>query len=193
MTQALKPLPLVIVSGPSGTGKSTVIGRLLDRDDLPLRLSVSATTRAPRPGERDGVAYHFWTRERFQKELTEGAFLEWAEVYDNYYGTLKREVFPYREQGRLVLLEIDVQGARQVRRQCADVVAIFLRTSSLAAYEERLRKRGTETEAAIQRRLTAARCELAHADEYDYQVINDDLETTVARMGAILEGLLLRE
>ena len=158
-----------------------------------MHLSVSATTRAPRPGEQDGVAYHYWTHERFQEEIAAGAFLEWAEVHGQYYGTLKREVFPYQGQGRLVLLDIDVQGARQVRWQCADVVAIFLRTSSLATYEERLRKRGTETEAAIERRLTAARGELAHADEYDYQVVNDDLETAVAQMGAILASLLVRE
>jgi guanylate kinase len=184
------PLPLVIVSGPSGSGKSTVISRLLAESGLPLRLSVSATTRVPRPGERDGVHYHFWTRQQFEEERSRGGFLEWAEVHGNYYGTLRREVEPYRHQGRLVILDIDVQGARQVRQNCAGVVSIFLKTSSLEKYEERLRKRGTETEASIQRRLITAQSELAHAAEYDFQVTNDDLEVAVGEMKAILQGLL---
>jgi guanylate kinase len=179
--------PLFIVSGPSGSGKSTVIGRLLAEPKLPLRLSVSATTRQPRPGERDAVHYHFWTRDRFEEELRQGAFLESAEVHGHYYGTLRREVFPYRERGIGVLLDIDVQGARQVRGQCSDVVSVFLRTSSMQAYEERLRARGTEDEADIERRLAAARTELAHAAEYDYVVINDNLDEAVARLGAILQ------
>src|SRR5262249_52395056 len=186
------PMPLVIVSGPSGSGKSTVIGRLLAAGDLPVRLSVSATTRAPRPGERDGVHYHFWTREQFEAERDRGAFLEWAEVHGNYYGTLRREVEPYRQQGMLVLLDIDVQGAAQVRRQYTDVATVFVRTSSLEAYEQRLQKRGTEDEASIRRRLAAARSELAHAGEYEYQVINDDLETAVAQLKGILQRIVER-
>src|SRR5436309_11636858 len=108
--------PLIIVSGPSGTGKSTIVKRLLADPELPLRLSVSATTRRPRPGEKDGVQYHFWSRERFLQEKEAGAFLESAEVHGQYYGTLKREVEPYREQGKGVILDIDVQGAAQIRR-----------------------------------------------------------------------------
>lgn len=180
--------PLIIVSGPSGSGKSTVIGRLLAESGLPLRLAVSATTRTPRPGETDGVHYHFWTRARFEEELRQGAFLEAAEVHGNYYGTLRREVEPFRAQGIMVVLDIDVQGSRQILQQCTGVVTIFLQTSSLATYEERLRKRGTEDEAAIQRRLTGARRELAHAGDYDYQVINDNLEEAVAQLGTILRG-----
>ncbi len=178
--------PLIIVSGPSGSGKTTVISRLLRESPLPLRLSVSATTRPRRRGEIDGVHYHFWTREHFEQGLRQGAFLEHAEVHGNYYGTLRAEVEPYRAQGVMVLLDIDVQGARQVRAQCTGVVSVFLQTSSLAAYEERLRRRGTEDEAALQRRLAAARRELAHAGEYDYVVTNDNLEEAVARLGAIL-------
>lgn len=181
--------PLVILSGPSGSGKSTVLARVLAEADLPLRLSVSATTRPPRPGERDGVHYHFWTRARFEEEVRAGAFLEWAEVHGERYGTLRREVAPFREQGIAVILDIDVKGAEQVRRQCPDAVAIFLRTSSLDTLEERLRHRGTETEAAMQRRLATARVELARASEYHDQVINDDLETAVARLKAILQPL----
>src|SRR5262249_30479182 len=123
--------PLFIVSGPSGSGKSTVIGRLLAAGDLSLRLSVSATTRAPRRGEVDGVHYHFWTRDHFEQKTRQEAFLEWAEVHGNYYGTLRREVEPYRQKGIAVLLDIDVQGTRHVRRQYPEVVTIFLRTSSL--------------------------------------------------------------
>ena len=179
--------PLVIVSGPSGSGKSTVIARLLALGDLPLRHSVSATTRPPRPGERDGVAYHFLTREQFDAEVAAGAFLEWAEVHGQRYGTLRREVEPYRQQGLGVILDIDVQGAAAVRRQCPDSVLVFLRTSSLEAYEQRLRKRGTEAEAAIQERLAAARRELACAGDYGYQVINDDLDTAVRELHDLVQ------
>jgi len=179
--------PLLILSGPSGTGKSTLIARLLKKGDLPLRLSVSATTRPPRAGEKDGVEYYFWPRAQFLKEVQAGAFLESAQVHDNYYGTLKREVEPYREQGIGVILDIDVQGAAQVRRQCPDQVSVFVSAPSFAAYEERLRKRGTESEAAIQRRLAAAREELARAGEFDHLVVNDDLDAAVGRLHAILE------
>jgi guanylate kinase len=182
--------PLVIVSGPSGSGKSTVISQVLATADLPVHLSVSATTRRPRPGERDGVHYYFWTRERFEKELEAGEFLEWAQVHGAYYGTLRREVEPYRQQEQVVLLDIDTQGAAQVRRQYPDCVTVFLRTSSLDAYEERLRRRGTEDEAAIARRLAAARRELAQAELYEFQVINDDLPTAVARLTEIIRGRL---
>lgn len=184
--------PLLILSGPSGTGKSTLIARLLKKGDLPLRLSVSATTRPPRPGETDGVEYYFWTREWFLKEVRAGAFLEWAQVHDNYYGTLKREVEPYRQQGIGVILDIDVQGAALVRKQCPDQVSVFVRAPSLAAYEERLRKRDTESEAAIQRRLAAARGELERAGEFDHVVVNDDLDVAVDSVHAILERAFKR-
>jgi guanylate kinase len=180
---------LIIVSGPSGSGKSTVIARLLERINaggVRLRLSVSATTRPPRPGEKDGTHYHFWTPERFEKELASGAFLEHAQVHGCYYGTLRSEVEPFRQQGLGVILDIDVQGAAQVRRQCPDQVSVFLRTSSWEAYEQRLRKRGTESEQAIERRLAAGRRELEHAAEYDYQVVNDDLNTAVEELAAIV-------
>jgi len=178
--------PLIIVSGPSGSGKSTVIARLLKHCSRPLHVSVSATTRGPRKGELDGVHYHFWTPERFEAERRAGAFLEWARVHGNCYGTLRGEVEEPRAKGQGVILDIDVQGAAQVRKSCPDAVAVFLRTSTLKSYEQRLRKRGTEDEAAIQRRLAAAQGELAHAAEYDYQVINDDLDTAVARLAEIV-------
>src|SRR5207245_8140581 len=138
--------PLIIVSGPSGSGKSTAIARLLDdmaKAALALHLSVSATTRPPRPGEQDGVHYHFWTKERFDRAVAAGEFLEWANVHGAQYGTLRSEVDAPREQGIGVILDIDVQGAAQIRQCCPEHVSVFLRSSSLAAYEERLRKRGT--------------------------------------------------
>jgi len=153
-----------------------------------LELSVSATSRTPRPGEQDGVHYHFWTQEKFLRAIEEGAFLEWAEVHGAYYGTLRSEVEPFRGQGLGVILDIDVQGARQVRKLCPDAVTIFLRASSLDAYERRLRQRGTEDEAAIQRRLAGARRELDCSGEYQHQVINDDLHAAVAQLRAIVKS-----
>jgi guanylate kinase len=178
--------PLIILSGPSGCGKTTVIERVLARGDLPLRLSVSATTRGPRRGERDGVHYHFWTRERFEEELRAGGFLEHAEVYGNWYGTLRREVEPYRERGVGVILDIDTRGTDQVRAKCPDAVTVFLRTSSWEEYERRLRARGTEDEAALRRRLEGARRELARAADYDHQVVNDDLASAVSQFHQII-------
>ena len=193
--------PLIILSGPSGCGKSTVISRLVALGDLPMHLSVSATTRKPRHWERngvsfqeqDGVHYHFWTPSHFEEEIRAGAFLEWARVFGNYYGTLRREVEPYREQGQAVILDIDVQGAAQVRQKCPDQVSVFLRTSSWETYERRLRTRGTEDEAAIQRRLATARAELQHAAEYDYQVFNDDLDQAVAQFHALVKQQFERD
>jgi guanylate kinase len=182
--------PLIVLSGPSGSGKSTVLERLLAAADLPVHLSVSATTRLPRPGEIDGKHYHFWSRERFAKELEANAFLEHAEVHGNCYGTLRCEVDPYRDRGLAVLLDIDVQGADQVRQKCPDLVTVFLQTSSLDAYEARLRKRATEDEATIRRRLAAAQRELARAPEYQYRVINDDLDVAVAQLRSIVRHSL---
>jgi guanylate kinase len=147
---------------------------------------VSATTRTPRVGEIDGQDYHFWTRQHFEEQIEVGAFVEWALVHGNYYGTLKSEVDPYREQGIGAILDIDVNGAAQVRRVYADAVSIFLRTSSLEAYEQRLRKRGTESEDALRQRLARVQNELAQAGKYDYQVNNDDLELAVAQVGEIV-------
>jgi guanylate kinase len=186
--------PLIIVSGPSGSGKSTLIRRLLASPEPPLRLSVSATTRARRPGEEDGVHYYFWTHERFREGIQAGAFLEWAEVHGNYYGTPKAEVEPYRERGIGVILDIDVQGAAQVRGVCPDAVSIFLHAASrdvdeeIRTLEERLRKRGTEGEGAIRRRMEVARSELACAGKYDYRVLNDELDRAVGEVRAIIQN-----
>jgi guanylate kinase len=179
--------PLIILAGPSGSGKSTIIARLLHESGLPLRLSVSATTRSPRPYERNGVHYWFWTREQFQQQLQAGAFLEWAEVNGQWYGTLRGEVDDYRFQGVGVLLDIDVQGANQVRSRYPDCVSVFIRTSSWEAYEQRLRKRGTENEEQIARRLATARRELERMHEFDCVVVNDDLESAVAQVRKLIE------
>ena len=179
--------PLIILAGPSGSGKSTIIARLLKESGLPLRLSVSATTRARRPYEENSVHYWFWTREQFAKQLQDGAFLEWAEVNGQLYGTLRSEVDEYRTRGIGVLLDIDVQGAAQVRACYPDCVSIFIRTSSWEAYEQRLRQRGTETEEQIARRLATARRELECIHEFDHVVVNDDLELAVAQVRQRIE------
>jgi guanylate kinase len=158
----------------------------METSELPLHLSVSVTTRAPRGQEQDGKDYHFWSRPRFDSAVAAGDFLEWAEVFGRCYGTLRSEVEPFRERGEGVILVIDVQGATQLRRRCPDAVTVFLRTSSLDEYERRLRNRHTEDESAIQRRLTAARGELEHAHAYDHQVINDDLTAAVTNLQAIV-------
>jgi guanylate kinase len=184
--------PLIIISGPSGSGKSTLVDRLLAEGTWPLRLSVSVTTRSKRPAEIDGVHYHFWSRERFLAEREAGGFLEWAEVHGNCYGTLEREVTPHRKRGAGVVLDIDTRGWQQVTETCPDAVSIFLRTSSPAEYERRLRARGTESEEQIARRLRAAENELTRAAEYDFQVINDDVETALAALRAIVRPLFER-
>jgi len=184
--------PLIILSGPSGSGKSTVIQRLLADPPGPLRLSVSATTRPPRPDEREGVDYYFWTREKFERKLAAGEFLEHAVVHGvDYYGTLRAEVEPHLAAGRGVVLDIDVQGAEQVRRECPDHVSVFLLTP-IEELERRLRNRGTEDEATICRRLESARRELARAGEFHYQIINQDLDKATADLRAIVAGLFAR-
>lgn len=184
--------PLIIVSGPSGSGKTTLIHRVLGSSNRPLRLSVSATTRPPRPGEVDGVDYFFWSRQDFEKAIADGRFLEHALVHGNYYGTLVDEVTPFRARGIGVVLDIDVQGARYIRVAIPDHVSIFVRTSSLKDYEDRLRKRGTEDAAGLQRRLKDAQEELSHVGEYHYQILNDDLEAAYGELAALIERSFTR-
>jgi guanylate kinase len=178
--------PLIVVSGPSGVGKTTVVERLLaQRPDVhpPLRRAITATTRPPRPGEEDGRDYHFWSRERFQKEIAENRLLEYAIVFgDDYYGTPKSEVEPYLAQGIGVILVIDVQGAARVRELCPECLSIFIAPPSLAELEARLRKRNDTSAERIARRLQTAQRELAEAGKFHHQIVNRDLEQAVREL-----------
>lgn len=176
---------LVVLSGPSGAGKSTVISRLVElRDDI--RFSVSATTRAPRPGEEDGKHYYFKSREEFSRMVEQEAFLEHAEYVGNCYGTPAAPVDENLAAGFNVLLDIEVQGAEQVMNRRPDAVSVFLCPPSLDELERRLRGRGTDDEARIQGRLEAARREYGRIDMYTYIVINDDVDKAAAELDAIL-------
>ena len=176
---------LVILSGPSGAGKSTVISRLMQlRDDI--RFSVSATTRTPRPGEEDGVAYYFKTREEFFAMIENDEFLEHAEYVGNCYGTPSAPVDENISAGYTVLLDIEVQGAMQIMEKRADAVSIFLCPPSLEELEKRLRGRGTDSEEKIQCRLETARREYAHISRYNYLVINDDAEIAAKELDAVI-------
>lgn len=181
--------PLVVISGPSGSGKSTLVREVLKDRSLPLEVSISATTRQIRPGEKDGKDYFFWDKERFLREAKQGAFLEWAEVYGNYYGTLKSEVDARRNRGKGVILEIDVQGAGQIRDHGDITRSIFVLPPDWGACEARLRARGTETEETLEKRLHSAREEMRRADEYDFQVVNEDLFRAVDRIKELIRPL----
>lgn len=182
---------LFVVSGPSGSGKTTLLHAALTA--VPgLEFSVSATTRAPRAGERDGVDYHFVTREAFAELLRTGALLEHAEVYGNYYGTPRAPVDAALAEGRSIVLDIDVQGAAQVRRAHPEAVSVFVLPPNLAAIEARLRARGLDDAAIVARRVREADEQLAEADTYDYLVMNDDLASAHAQFQAVLVAELLR-
>jgi guanylate kinase len=182
---------LIVLSGPSGVGKSTVLRSLVARFPDRLRLSISATTRGPRRGETDGIDYYFLTPEEFTRRRQAGEFLESCEVFGrgHWYGTLLSEVRPSPTDPKWVILDIDVDGAEKVRGQFPDVPTIFLRPSSEADLERRLRARGTESEEAIARRLEVARRELARANQYKYQVVNDTVDRAVHEIGEILKRL----
>jgi guanylate kinase len=182
---------LFIVSAPSGAGKTSLVHALCKADPA-VQVSVSYTTRAPRPGEQPGKHYHFVTRDQFQKMLERGEFLESALVHGNYYGTSELWVRSQLAAGASIVLEIDWQGAAQVRRRFPDSIGIFVLPPSLAALEQRLRSRAQDTEDVIAARLQAARAEMAHACEYDYVIINDDFDTAVQDLCAVVRAARLR-
>ncbi len=182
---------LFIVAAPSGAGKSTLVNALLERDPG-ISLSISHTTRPPRPGEQYGRHYFFVDRERFEREIAEGVFLEHAEVHGNLYGTSRRVVEGLLAEGRDVLLEIDWQGARQVRAVMPDCVSVFILPPSRAELERRLRGRGADAPEVIERRLRNSREEIAHAQEFDYIIVNDRFEDALADLQAIVRAVRLR-
>jgi guanylate kinase len=180
---------LIVISGPSGAGKSTVVRELLLKARLPLQLSVSATTRGPRPGELDGREYFFLTKEEFEQRRLNNEFLECKEVFGrgHWYGTQKTPVLQGIKEGNWIILEIDVQGALTVFENYPDAISIFVHPGSMVELERRLRNRQTEDEEAIQRRLEVAREELAFRHKYKYEVVNHTVETTVEMIQQLLE------
>lgn len=176
---------LTVLTGPSGVGKGTLVRLLLERHPQ-IWLSVSATTRAPRSGEEEGTSYFFLTREAFEQRVEAGGLLEWAEFAGNLYGTPRQPVEEQLAQGRPVLLEIELEGARQVRRSFPAGLQVFLEPPSFEELERRIRGRGTDSEEAIQRRLARARVELAASPEFDARLVNGDLEQALQA----LEGLM---
>ena len=176
---------LFIVSAPSGTGKTTLVERLLQ--DLPnLRMSRSYTSRTARTGEQDGVDYNFISRDRFAAMVRDGAFLEWADVFGHCYGTAAADTEAMLARGDDVVLVIDVQGARQVRGRGIETVGVFVLPPSASVLESRLRGRSKDTEEQIRRRLEVARTEVGEFSQYEYVVVNDDLDGAVSRMRAIV-------
>ena len=183
---------LYIVAAPSGAGKSSIVNAVLARDPN-IRLSISFTSRPPRPGERHAEHYNFVTAAEFEAMVAAGDFFEHARVHGDWKGTARQSVEPYLAQGRDVLLEIDWQGARQVRAMIPDAVSVFILPPSRAALEERMRKRGQDSEAVIAQRLAAAREEMSHYSEFDYVIVNDIFDIAVAEMGSIFTASRLRK
>lgn len=179
---------LFIVSAPSGAGKSSLIDALLKRFNLDdkLRLSVSHTTRAPRPGEIDHVSYHFITNEEFEKLIERNAFYEYAHVFDHYYGTSREIVKQWLNEGKDVLLDIDWQGARQIRQQTPDAKGIFIVPPSLEELNRRLVTRATDALEVIEKRMSKAISEISHYNEYDYVIVNDDFDESLLNMRSII-------
>lgn len=176
---------LIIISAPSGTGKTTILKKIMPHLNG-LTFSVSHTTRAPRQGEEDGKDYHFVNTDTFLALRDQGGFLEWAEVHGNFYGTSKNEVDATLEDGHDVFLDIDIQGARQVRTAAPDAISIFVSPPSWQEQEKRLNGRGTDSPETIALRLANAKAEMADVDLYDYVVMNDDLDTAARMLEAII-------
>ena len=176
---------LFVISAPSGSGKTTLVRRLLDTLD-DVQFSISFTTRSVRGSERDGIDYHFITEESFRSKIEEGEFLEWAEVHGNFYGTSKIETEKIRAGGEDILMDVDVQGATQVRKAQPDAVTLFIMPPSFGVLEERLRGRRQDSDKVIEGRLVEARHEIHHYKDYDYVLVNDSVERTSELFKAIV-------
>ena len=184
------PGSLFIVAAPSGSGKSTLVNALLAREP-DICLSISYTSRGPRPGEEDGKHYHFVTREKFEEMASEGDFFEYAIVHGDLKGTARQSVEPLLAAGKDVLLEIDYQGAQRVRAQVPSAVSVFILPPSRPELERRLRTRAKDSEATILRRLADSRKEIAHAWEFDYVVVNEDFEVALGQISTIVRATRL--
>lgn len=187
----MKQGQLYIVSAPSGAGKTTLLNALRGRLKY-VTVSLSHTTRAPRPGEKDGWHYRFVSIEEFQAQAEQGNFLEYAQVFDNYYGTSKVTVQEFLDAGKDVILEIDWQGAQQVREKAPDAVSIFILPPSMEELEARLRNRKTDSEDTILRRMRDAQSEMSHYQEYDYLIFNDDFEEALEKLIIVFRNNRLR-
>ena len=176
---------LFIVSAPSGAGKTTLVRLLLEKDAA-ISLSISTTTRAPRPGEQDGREYHFVSVPQFVERRDRGEFLEWAEVHGNFYGTSQHWIEEQLQAGRDVLVEIDWQGAQQVREVFPEAISVFILPPSMDVLRQRLAGRGTDSAEVIARRIAAAQAEMRHVDEFDYVIINDDLQKALAELVSVV-------
>jgi len=188
---ASAPATLYIISAPSGAGKTSLVKALLERMDG-ISVSVSHTTRAPRPGERDGVDYHFVDRAEFERRVAAGEFLEHAEVFGNYYGTSRAALLERLDAGEDIILEIDWQGARQVFEALDQAVKVFILPPSREALHQRLTGRGQDSETVIARRMAEAVSEIRHFDEYHYLIFNDDFEVALAELEALFRARRLR-
>ncbi len=178
---------LIIITGPSGVGKGTVVKEILDKDK-DLWLSISATTREPRLGEKDGENYYFISNERFKDMIEKKEFLEWAQFAGNYYGTPLSTVNEKIEKGFIVLLEIEVEGAKQIKEKFPEALSIFLLPPNKKELEKRIRNRGTEKEEAINRRLSRANYEIASSDKFDFVLTNHDVDETVKGVFKIIKS-----
>lgn len=182
---------LYVVAAPSGAGKSTLVSLLL-KDEQGIQLSVSSTTREPRPGEQDGREYHFLSVKDFRTMIQRGEFLEWAEVHGNFYGTSKSWIADRLAHGADILLEIDWQGAQQVRRVFPAAIGVFILPPSMEELERRLTGRGTDSQDVIARRLAAAQAEMRHVEEFDYVIINDGLDQALSDLRSVIRAASLR-